>query len=216
MSVNASYVSETRITSSASRRHASLGHQDQKAAQATHKMVSTEHFVFIYFYIGLRSLWRKMCLFHTQLCTVVPATLITQNRAPIKFLQGNCPQTPTVQGLPLHPRTTSNQCVLRTQDSFLEVPPSSEPAEEPQRLWLDNLYVFNSPSDLSQGLPLTPPTMLTVSTGSELWMTNMDLLGAKEQSGDSAESSEPANISRGMHVLPGAAVYARSTHVHVS
>jgi hypothetical protein len=116
-------------------------------------------------------------------------------------------------------RTTSSQCVLRTGGKLLEVPAASA-AGDPGRLWLDNLYIAQEASD---GGRSAAATMIAVGEGAQLWMTNVAVIGALPPDGVNATAPPPAvaaapagapapqlQLSRGLHALGGAQIYARS------
>lgn len=149
-----------------------------------------------------------------KFCHFLPKILARSIQFRYAALQGDCSSTtepPNKDWLRQHPRATTSQCVLRSPLSFLEVPESTDATAEPHRLWLDNLYVTTTTLAADEEPPLTPPTLVTVAAGSQLWMTNIALIGGKRKATDSDNAAQPpAQVSRGMHAMEGSSVFARS------
>lgn len=143
-----------------------------------------------------------------------PGTTCAPFQSRYGALQGDCSSASedlTLQELLVHPRSTPSQCVLRGSSSFLEVPQSTDGALEPNRLWLDNLYITTGPPGAGLPTSAVPPTLVTVAEGSELWMTHISLIGSRRDTNTTSGGvQQPAQLSRGMHALPGSSVLARS------
>ena len=131
-------------------------------------------------------------------------------------LQGDCSVTedvPFEDWMVGYPRSTPSQCVLRSPSSFLQLPESIGGAAEPNRLWLDNLYITSGASAQGPAPPAATPTLVTVSEGSELWITHVALIGSsRDANSTSSGTRQPALVSRGVHALAGSSVLARSVH----